>query len=335
MIRRLAVTWLLFVLVAACGSAATPGPSGSASPSAPSPTASSVVPSPSVEPSVGPTVEPSVTPSPTTVPTPTPTATATTSPTPTPPPATMIVRAYFFLADRAGGDPTLVPVLRTVPTSSATARAAMEAVLAGPSAKERAASPRLSTMIPAGTTLNGVRIANGTATVDLSAAYATGAGTFSVRGRLAQVVYTLTQFSTVDRVRFELDGQPVTTFSSEGVVLDAPVSRATYRDAFLPAIWVDRPAWGAGMVSGSHVTGLANVFEAQFRMAVLDASGATLADRQVTATCGSGCWGSFDTTLPYTVSKAQWGTLRVWDVSEGTSQVIDLREYPIYLRPAP
>ena len=34
-------------------------------------------------------------------------------------------------------------------------------------------------------------------------------GMFSLRGRLAQVVYTLTQFTTVDRVNFKLEGKPV------------------------------------------------------------------------------------------------------------------------------
>ncbi len=46
--------------------------------------------------------------------------------------------------------------------------------------------------------------------------------------RLGQLVYTLTQFPTVKRVRFSLDGAPVNVFSSEGIVLDHPVGRADY-----------------------------------------------------------------------------------------------------------
>ena len=48
--------------------------------------------------------------------------------------------------------------------------------------------------------------------------------------RLAQVVYTLTQFPTVSAVRFSLDGAPVDVFSSEGIVLDHPVGRTDYED---------------------------------------------------------------------------------------------------------
>lgn len=247
----------------------------------------------------------------------------------------MILRVYFMLDDRAAGDPALVPVLRTVPKSSATASAGMTALLRGPSAKERAASPRVTTLIPAGTELLGIEITGGTATVDLSGQFASGGGSFSVRGRLAQVTYTLTQFATIDRVSFKLDGKPVTTFSSEAINLDKPVTRATYRDDFLPPIFVDRPAWGAVYPSGSHITGLANVFEGQFRITLREGDGKWLFDGGALATCGSGCWGRFDVTVSYDVSAAEWGVLRVMDCSEKTGLPIYIREYPVHLRPAP
>jgi germination protein M len=267
----------------------------------------------------------------------------------------MIVRAYFLLRDGSGGEvvhePTLVPVLRTVPKSPATATAAMRALLAGPSAKERAAVLRIRTLIPAGTKLLGIEISGGLATVDLSAEFASlspddawDGGSYSLHGRLAQVVYTLTQFTTVDRVNFKLDGKPVKVLfgmpdpengSSEAIVLDKPVTRATYRDHYLPLIFVDRPAWGAALLNPGRVTGLANVFEAQFRIALLDRNDKVLIDRPVLATAGTGTWGRFDVTLSYDVSRAQWGTLRVWDISEYSGRPIAVREYPVYLRPAP
>jgi hypothetical protein len=245
----------------------------------------------------------------------------------------MVVRAYFLLADQGGGDSTLVPVLREVPESPAVAHAAMTALLAGPSSSERRADPPISTLIPAGTTLLGVRVDDGTATVDLSGGFASGGGTRSMTGRLAQVVYTLTQFSRVDRVTFELDGVPVTTFSTEGIDTSEPLARADFRDDWLPPIWVDRPAWGAALGTPGRVSGRANVFEAQFRVAILDRAGDVLVDRPVTATCGSGCWGRFDVTIRYAVGTAQWGTLRVWDPSERDGSPEAVREYPIWLTP--
>jgi Sporulation and spore germination/Immunoglobulin-like domain of bacterial spore germination len=229
-----------------------------------------------------------------------------------------------------------------VPKSPATATAAMRALLAGPSAKERAAEPQIGTFIPAGSKLLGIEISDGLATVDLSAEFASPAlddawdlGVYSLRGRLAQVAYTLTQSTTVDRVAFKLEGKPVKEFTSEEIVLDKPVTRATFRDRYLPLIFVDRPAWGAALLNPGRVTGLANVNEAQFRMALLDRHDKVLVDTPVLATCGTGCWGRFDVTLTYDVPSAQWGTLRVWDISEYSGRRVALREYPVYLRPAP
>ena len=339
MFRRQSLAALMvLVLVAACGT-----PSASPSAAASGPPAASLQ-SPTTSPSVVPPT-PAPTPSATPVPgTPSPTAAQPShSATPTP---TMVVRAYFLLRDGSGGEvvnePALVPVLRTVPRSTATATAAMRALLAGPSAKERAARPQIQTLIPAGSKLLGIEISGGLATVDLSAEFASlsphdawDLGVFSLRGRLAQVVYTLTQFTTVDRVNFKLEGKPVKVFSSEEIVLNKPVTRATYRDHYLPLIFVDRPAWGAAYPSGSHITGLANVPEAQFRIALLDRNDKVLVDRPVLASCGTGCWGRFDVTMSYNISSAQWGTLRVWDISEYSGRPVAVREYPVYLQPSP
>jgi germination protein M len=247
--------------------------------------------------------------------------------------ATMVVRAYFFLGDGATGGPSLVPVLRTVPRSLAVASAAMRELLAGPSATERTASPRISTAIPAGTRLLGVQISRSIATVNLTPSFASGGGSFSVRGRLAQVVYTLTQFPTVTSVRFQLNGRLVTVFSSEGLVLNGPIGRAGFRDDFLAAIFADRPAYGAAIGNPARITGLANVFEAQFRAAILDRRGHVLVERAVTASCGTGCWGTFALSLSYRVSGSQWGALRVWDNSARDGRPVDVRTYPVWLTP--
>ena len=252
--------------------------------------------------------------------TPVPTATGTTT-----------VRAYFFLGsfvDNAG----LVPVLREIPKTQAVGAAAMRALLEGPNATEMGARPAMYTVVPEGTRFLGLRIEDGIATVNLSREFEQGGGSASVLGRLAQVVYTLTQFPTVDGVRFELDGQPVEVFSGEGVVLEDPVSRADYRDQ-LPAVFVDRPAWGGVLASPARVVGGANVFEATFQLRLLDGEGRRLADATLTATCGTGCWGTFDESIPYTVSRAGWGRLQTFVLSAADGSVVDLTEYPVWLTP--
>jgi hypothetical protein len=123
----------------------------------------------------------------------------------------------------------LVSEPRTHAATPRVATAALKALLAGPTRAERAVV--LRTEIPPGTRLLGVSVANGVAQVDLTSDYEAGAGSRSLQLRLAQVVYTLTQFPTVTRVRFAIEGTPV---SGSGIGLDHPVGRGTYK-ALAPA----------------------------------------------------------------------------------------------------
>ncbi len=261
------------------------------------------------------------------------------SPAPTDPPSagpsespgpTTIVQAYFYL-DGAPGSAGLVPVAREIPEQLTVGTAAVEAVIAGPLPGEIAAG--ISSGVPAGSHLLGLSIADGVATVDLSREFESGGGSASVLIRLGQVVYTLTQFPTVQSVRFHIEGGPVPVFSSEGIVLDGPVRRGDHDD-LLPAILVDRPAYGGNPGNPARITGSANVFEAAFLIAIFDGNGARIAEVPAMATCGTGCRGTFDVTIPYTVSAAGWGTLRVWNGSARDGGPENVRDYQVWLTPA-
>jgi hypothetical protein len=173
-------------------------------------------------------------------------------------------------------------------------------------------SATYDTAIPAGTRLLGIDLDAGVATVDLSSEFESGGGSRSMFLRLAQVVYTVTQFENVDGVRFHLDGEPVEVFSAEGIVLDGPVGRKDYED-LLPPIVVLGPATGADVSSPLLVYGSANVFEANVTVRILGESGNELARTFTTATCGSGCRGTFSLNVPFRVARAQMGTVVVSD----------------------
>ncbi len=189
---------------------------------------------------------------------------------------------------------------RTVDTATV-ATAAMEALLDGPAAgfEEDLA---WGTAIPQGTELNGVVISNGTATVDLSSEYESGGGTASVTARLAQVVFTLTQFSTVDEVDVEIDGQPRESITGEGVP-----SQDLGRDDFLnqsnfgapiPAILVESPFVGESVGGSLRLAGLSNTFEGTVNYEVTDPDGLIVVDESfTTASGGSGVWGRFQTVI--------------------------------------
>ena len=87
---------------------------------------------------------------------------------------------------------------RELPETDAVGAAAMEALLDGISGSEAVVD--VVTTIPEGTELLGLTIEGGVATVDLSSEFEIGGGSASMFGRLAQVVYTLTQFPTVEGV---------------------------------------------------------------------------------------------------------------------------------------
>lgn len=259
---------------------------------------------------------------------------ADTSTTSTTVPAEEASLVVYFLAPggetRVRPGPFLVPVHRTVPKTQAVARAALNELLAGPTAAEQDAE--LSSAVPSDTLLLDVAISDGLATVDLSGAFDSGGGTFSQMARLAQVVYTVTQFSTVDRVEFRLDGQPVEVFSSEGIVLDGPVARDDYLD-LVPLIMVERPAYGGTLGSKARITGTAAVFEAVFYMKVTGRDGDVLAEPPYVMTDEGAGWGSFDVTLDLDIIDAGWGTLTVWNASAEDGSIVGLRKYPVYLDP--
>jgi spore germination protein GerM len=174
------------------------------------------------------------------------------------------------------------------------------------------AIPGLGTAIPPETRLLGVDLDNGIATVDLSSEFESGGGSHSMFLRLAQVVYTVTQFPTVEAVQFRLDGEPVDVFSAEGIVLDKPVTRKDYEE-LLPPIVVESPSGLDPVSSPIEISGTANVFEANVTVRLVGAGNRELARTFTTATCGSGCRGTFELSLPYQIPKAQKGWLIVSD----------------------
>jgi germination protein M len=255
------------------------------------------------------------------------------------PPVTTTVVPYFFLDSTPGdeGGPFLVPVHREVPQTSAVATAAVQQLLAGPTAGELASVPAISSAVPPGTELLGLTISGGVATVNLSEEFESGGGSFSVRGRLAQLVFTLTRFSTVDSVVLQIEGETVTNFSSEGIIIDGPLTREDFLDPIeadlVPSILLETPVYGGEAGNPLRLTGIANVFEANFMVTLVDNDGLILYESHVTASCGTGCWGTFDVTIPYSVDERQLGAVIVWVASAQDGSMVNIREYPVWLEP--
>lgn len=219
---------------------------------------------------------------------------------------------------------------RTQGSTQAVGAASLEALIEGPTAAERAAG--IGSQVPTATDLLGLAISDGVATVDMSSSFESGGGSLSEQMRVAQVVYTLTQFPTVSRVRFEIDGRPVQAISGEGIVVDPPPSRQSFAD-LLPAILVSSPSVGARVANPVTVSGTANVFEATVSIRILDASGHEIARTFTTATCGTGCRGNYSAAVSYRVSSEQRGTIEVFESSAKDGSATNVVRIPVTLTP--
>ncbi|HLA66531.1 MAG TPA: GerMN domain-containing protein [Acidimicrobiia bacterium] len=245
--------------------------------------------------------------------------------------------AVYFLGggdrDIAASGPYLIPVARLI-DPSAPYVSTMQALLDGPPAGEGGITPEISTAIPEGTTLNGVTLSGAIAVVDLSAEFTSGGGSFSMMGRLAQVIYTMTRFPEIDGVRFLIDGTPTTVFGGEGVTVDDPATRPD-DDTLLPAVMIESPAFGAVVGEGVFsAAGTANVFEATVSIVLRGADGGVLFEGFTTATCGTGCRGAWELDIPYEVDTAQWGRLEAFESSAMDGSPVNVRTHLVWLTPA-
>jgi spore germination protein GerM len=232
-----------------------------------------------------------------------------------------ITLAVYFLRDEK-----IATAHRQVPATRQVAAAAMQELLAGTNQVESDAG--LDSAIPAGVEYLGTEIADGVATVNLSGAFDDGGGSFSMQARLAQVVYTLTQFPTIESVLLQLDGQPVEALGGEGLMIDQPLTRADFED-ITPLIFVESPAVGDTITSPVRVHGTANTFEAVFEAQILDSTGAVIAEAHVMATSGTGTRGTYDFTLEFENPSGEPVTLVVFDYSAKDGAPENVVEIPL------
>ncbi len=224
------------------------------------------------------------------------------------------------------GTPERLGVGGRVVDPASPARGAVEALLAGPDATETEIG--MGTEIPEGTTLLDLDIADGVATVDLSPEFETPSGTLSETMRLAQVVFTLTQYPTSELVKFRIGGADVDAVGSHGIVVGDGLDRDDFADV-RPMILLETPFPGATIQDGFHLTGQSNTFEANVQWTVTDSEGLIVAEGFTTATGGNGTWGTFDEEIDIPDDLTGRGSVIVFDVSAEDGSQADVVEYPV------
>ena len=205
----------------------------------------------------------------------------------------------------------LAPEWHPVPYTRAVAGAAIDELLAGDPYCPGSRRP-----FPAGTRLRGVRIEDGTATVELS-----GTGPRLSRWPVQALVHTLTQFPTVRRVQLRADGRAV----------GGPLARD--RELRLAPIALAQPAPGA-VVAGQRlvVKGEASVYEGTVSLRLRDDSGHVVAQGYATAATGAPGRGPFAGALRFTPPAAPhpW-TLEAFEVSADDGEIGYLVSLPVWV----
>jgi hypothetical protein len=177
----------------------------------------------------------------------------------------------------------------------------------------------------------------GVATVNLSSQFTEGnqanlqVSDDMMGQRMAQIVFTLTQFSAITGVKFEVMGEAIDARDSDGATVNDAVDRSDY-ESITPAIFVETPnVWGR-FESPMHLTGTANTFEASVNYRLTDVRGEVVVEGHFQATSGTGSRGTFDETIPFTVTRQGRATLVLFESSAKDGSEINVVAIPVDIR---
>lgn len=150
-----------------------------------------------------------------------------TEPEATPPPGKPNTYQLYF--SRLGPDSRMETAswYRELPAGTTPLTATLRALLLGPTLQEK--SQGALTLIPAGSKLLSVRLKDQTALISFSEEFSHNTlGNEGLVGQLKQIVWTATQFPSVDNVQFLISGQYRETLGDEGLSIALPVDRSSF-----------------------------------------------------------------------------------------------------------
>lgn len=143
-----------------------------------------------------------------------------------PPAQDRTARVFFVLVDK-NGEIRLQGVPRTVSTDGPPLTSMLRALLAGPTTAEQRHD--LISLLPDEVELHRVSVHDGTAVIDLGQAFRfSSLGREGLLARLQQLVYSATEFPTVDAVQVLIDGKNVDYLGPEGIYIGEPLTRASF-----------------------------------------------------------------------------------------------------------
>ena len=122
------------------------------------------------------------------------------------------------------GDGYLVPMTRWIENQQGIARAAVSGLIDSAITREEIQYYGVYPVLPVNTDVQGINIKDGTATIDFNKSLLGYKDQASERNLVASIVYTLTEFSTIDNVRILVNGYPQKILQY-GTDISEPLSR--------------------------------------------------------------------------------------------------------------
>ena len=139
----------------------------------------------------------------------------------------LVDMAVYFATIDENGNVEITSVTRQIEKSDSPMMSALNAVISGVTEEE--AERGLQSLIPEGSELLGATVADGVATLNFNDAFEYN--NFGFQGsfyQLMQIVYTATEFPTVDSVQILINGEKQEYLGSEGVFIGSPLDRKSF-----------------------------------------------------------------------------------------------------------
>lgn len=141
---------------------------------------------------------------------------------------------YIYLSLYKNNTPWLIPVERKISyygDIEEKIKAVVEELIKGPTEEEK--ENGFSTCVPENVKILDVRVNKKEKIVylDFSKEIEQGGGTLLMEARIAQIVYTATQFPEIESVRFLIEGKTIDYFSGEGItIVEHPIKREDLKE---------------------------------------------------------------------------------------------------------
>lgn len=178
-------------------------------------------------------------------------------------------------------------------------------------------TPGAYRVLPADTKILGIKIDQGLATVDFSPeVLKANVGSEGEALGITSIVNTLTEFPTIQKVSFTVDGQVTKAMDWWGHVgLSQQPFKRDVSKVNEPVIWVTSPLSGQIIASPVEISGSARVFEATVSFRLKDEQGKILAQGFANASQGAPERGDFKGQLAFKPAGAGKGQIEVFEVS--------------------